>query len=81
MSANTLTAAIWRMGYTGDQMTARRFRSLASTLLNEQGWNSDATERQLVHGERNADRAAYNYAQHLAERSTMMQAWADSSTT
>jgi integrase len=77
MSANTLTAAIRRMGYTGDDMTAHGFRSMASTQLNEQGWNSDAIERQLAHGERNAVRAAYNYAQHLAERSTMMQAWAD----
>jgi hypothetical protein len=50
---------------------------MASTLLNEQGWNRDAIERQLSHGERDAVRAAYNYAQHLPERRKMMQAWAD----
>ena len=50
---------------------------MASTLLNEQGWNRDAIERQLAHGERDAVRAAYNYAQHLPERREMMQAWAD----
>jgi hypothetical protein len=50
---------------------------MASTLLNEQGWNRDAIERQLAHGERDAVRAAYNYAQHLPERRRMMQAWAD----
>jgi integrase len=77
MSENTVTAALRRMGYSGDDMTGHGFRSMASTLLNEQGWNRDAIERQLAHGERDAVRAAYNYAQHLPERRKMMQAWAD----
>ena len=50
---------------------------MASTLLNEQGWNMDAIERQLAHAERNSVRAAYNYAEFLPERKKMMQAWAD----
>ena len=50
---------------------------MASTLLNEQGWNRDAIERQLAHGERDAVRAADNYAEHLPERRLMMQSWAD----
>ncbi|HSW70897.1 MAG TPA: integrase, partial [Gammaproteobacteria bacterium] len=53
------------------------FRSMASTLLNEQGWNRDAIERQLAHAERNNIRAAYNYAEYLPERKKMMQHWAD----
>lgn len=77
MSENTITAALRRMGYSGQDMTGHGFRSMASTLLNEQGWNQDAIERQLAHGERDAVRAAYNYAQHLPERRDMMQAWAD----
>ena len=77
MSENTITAALRRMGYTGQDMTGHGFRSMASTLLNEQGWNRDAIERQLAHGERDAVRAAYNYAEHLPERRRMMQAWAD----
>jgi integrase len=77
MSENTITAALRRMGYTGQDMTGHGFRSMASTLLNEQGWNRDAIERQLAHGERDAVRAAYNYAQHLPERRRMMQAWGD----
>jgi integrase len=77
MSDNTVTAALRRMGYSGQDMTGHGFRSMASTLLNEQGWNRDAIERQLSHGERDAVRAAYNYAQHLPERREMMQAWAD----
>jgi hypothetical protein len=50
---------------------------MASTLLNEQGWNRDAIERQLAHAERNNIRAAYNYAEYLPERRKMMQHWAD----
>jgi len=58
-------------------MTAHGFRSMASTLLNEQGWNRDAIERQLAHAERSNVRAAYNYAEYLPERRKMMQEWAD----
>jgi len=77
MSENAVTGALRRMGYSGQDMTGHGFRSMASTLLNEQGWNRDAIERQLAHGERDAVRAAYNYAEHLPERRRMMQAWAD----
>ena len=41
------------------------------------GWNGDAIERQLSHGERNKIRGTYNYAEYLPERRKMMQAWAD----
>lgn len=77
MSENAVLSALRRMGYRGDQMTGHGFRSMASTLLNEQGWNRDAIERQLAHAERDEIRAAYNYAEHLPERRRMMQAWAD----
>lgn len=77
MSENAVLAALRRLGYSKDEMTGHGFRSMASTLLNEQGWHRDAIERQLAHAERNAVRAAYNYAEHLPERRKMMQAWAD----
>ena len=77
MSENTVNAALRRLGYTNDEMTGHGFRSMASTLLNENGWNRDAIERQLAHGERDAVRAAYNYAEFLPERRKMMQWWAD----
>jgi integrase len=77
MSDNTVNAGLRRLGYGKDEMTGHGFRSMASTLLNEQGWSRDAIERQLAHGERDAVRAAYNYAEHLPERRRMMQAWAD----
>lgn len=77
MSENAITAALRRMGYTGKQMAWHGFRTIASTLLNEQGWNPDLIELQLAHQERNAVRDAYNRAQRLPERRKMMQAWAD----
>lgn len=77
ISENTINAALRRMGYANDQMTAHGFRSTASTLLNEAGFNGDWIERQLAHCEKDGVRAAYNYAQYLPERRKMMQAWAD----
>ena len=77
MSENAVTAALRALGYDGDTMTAHGFRSTASTLLHEQGYPSDVIERQLAHKETNAVKDAYNRAQHLPERRTMMQAWAD----
>lgn len=60
-----------------DHMTGYGFRSVASTLLNEQGYRHDVIERQLAHAERNAVRAAYNRAEYLPERKKMMQEWTD----
>ena len=77
MSENTIAAALRRMGYEKEQMSAHGFRSLASTLLHENDWPSDVIERQLAHVEGNAVRAAYNHAEYLPERRRMMQWWAD----
>jgi integrase len=77
MSYNTVTFALRRLGYSGEEMTAHGFRAMASTCLNELGWAPDIIERQLAHAERNKVRAAYNRAERLADRRTMMQAWAD----
>ena len=77
MSENTVNVALRRLGYDKTEMTAHGFRSTASTLLNEHGWNKDAIERQLAHTPKDKVRASYNYAEHLPERKRMMQAWAD----
>lgn len=76
MAKNTILAALRSMGYTKEQMTAHGFRHMASTLLNEQGFNADAIERQLAHKARGV-RATYNSAEYLPERRRMMQHWAD----
>ena len=77
MSENTVNAALRALGFDKDTMTGHGFRAMASTRLNELGWQPDVIERQLAHGERNKVRAAYNRAQYLPDRRTMMQAWAD----
>lgn len=79
MSENTLNAALRRLGYSKDQMTAHGFRSIASTRLNEMGlWNPDAIERQLAHQEPDSARRPYmEAAEFWPERVRMMQAWAD----
>lgn len=75
MSENTILGALRRLGYSGGQVSGHGFRAMASTLLNEQGWNWDAIERQLAHAERNRVRVSYNYVERLPECRKMMQAW------
>jgi integrase len=77
MSDNTLNAALRRLGFAKNEMTTHGFRAMASTRLNEMGYPPDVIERQLAHAERNKVRAAYNRAERLEERRSMMQAWAD----
>ncbi|SEL63938.1 tyrosine-type recombinase/integrase [Nitrosovibrio tenuis] len=76
ISNNTMLFALYRLGYKG-KMTGHGFRAVASTILNETGFNPDVIERQLAHCERNEIRGAYNRAEYLPERKRMMQAWAD----
>ena len=83
MSDNTMRRAIFKMGYDGTKPGKAKanphgFRATASSILNEQGFNPDAIERQLSHMERNGVRAAYtHHARYLDERKEMMQWWAD----
>lgn len=78
MSENTVNAALRRLGFGGDEMTAHGFRAMASTLLNESGrWSPDAIERALAHKDRDAVRAAYHRGAHWQERVEMAQWWAD----
>ena len=76
ISENTMTYALYRMGYKS-RATAHGFRATASTILNEQGFDPDIIERQLAHVERNKVRAAYHRAEYLEDRRKMMQWWAD----
>ncbi len=77
LASTSLVLALRTLGYPKETMTFHGFRAMASTLLNELGYNFDWIERQLAHIERNNVRAAYNHAQYLPERRRMMQEWAD----
>ncbi len=76
MNSATINAALRRLGYA-ETMKAHSFRAMASSLLNQMGFNPDAIERQLAHKDSNEVRAAYNRAQYLEERREMLQSWAD----
>ena len=77
ISENTMIYALYRMGYKS-RATAHGFRTTASSILNEEGFNPDAIERQLSHLERNQVRGAYTqHAEYLKDRMKMMQWWAD----
>ena len=77
LSENAVLSALRAMGFTKSEMTAHGFRSMASTLLNEQGYDFDVIEIQLAHVSNNTVRAAYNRAQYWEKRVKMMQEWAD----
>jgi integrase len=78
MSNMALNAALRRMGFDKDTMTAHGFRAMARTILDERlGFRPEFIEHQLAHAVRDPLGRAYNRTAHLAERRKMMQAWAD----
>ena len=77
LSDNTMNAALRRMGYANDEMCAHGFRSSASTILNERGFDADVIEAALAHQDEDEVRAAYNRTKYLPRRIKLMQDWAD----
>jgi integrase len=75
VSENTINAALVDMGYKGRQV-AHGFRKVASTVLNEAGFNRDWIERQLAHYKDDV-RGVYNKAEYLDDRRRMMCWYAD----
>lgn len=76
MSENSILYLIGRIGY-GGRMTGHGFRTIGSTWANENGFNSDAIERQLAHAPEDKVRAVYLRSEFLPERRRMIQAFAD----
>ena len=77
LSENAMNSAMRRMGYTKDEVTSHGFRSTASTILNERGYDPDVIEAVLGHQHQNAIRRTYNRASYWPERVKLMQEWAD----
>ncbi|MBS0464767.1 MAG: site-specific integrase, partial [Proteobacteria bacterium] len=78
LSNNAINAALRRMGYGTDKMTAHGFRATARTMLDEKlGYRADYIEHQLAHAVRDTNGRAYNRTSFLPERHAMMQGWAD----
>lgn len=76
MSDNAILTALRTMGIPKEEMTGHGFRHMASTLLNELGWEADWIEVQLAHSD-TSTRGQYNFAKYMEGRTQMMQAWAD----
>lgn len=76
MSNNTLLKALATMGYKYE-MTGHGFRGMARTELGEMGYPREWMEIQLAHLVGDETERAYNKAQHIKERTKMMQEWAD----
>jgi integrase len=77
LSENAVNASLRRMGYAKDEMTAHGFRSSASTILNERGFDPDVIEATLAHQDADQVRRAYNRATYWKKRVQLMQDWAD----
>jgi integrase len=77
LSDNAMTSALRRMGYTKEEVCPHGFRSSASTILNERGFDSDVIEAALAHQDEDDVRRAYNRATYWPQRVKLMQTWAD----
>ena len=68
--------ALSRMGYK-NKLVAHGLRALASTTLNEQGFDPDVIETALSHVDKNEVRRAYNRAEYLERRRSLMVWWSE----
>lgn len=73
-NSQTVNMAIKRMGFEG-RLVSHGLRSIASTTLNEQGFDRELIEVALAHTDNNQVRAAYNRADYLERRRPMMEWW------
>ncbi|MFW7804407.1 integrase domain-containing protein [Klebsiella pneumoniae] len=76
MNSQTANAALKRIGY-GGKLVAHGLRSIASTSMNEAGFNSDVIEAALAHIDKNEVRRAYNRSTYLQKRIELMSWWGE----
>lgn len=74
MNSQTANAALKRIGW-GGKLVAHGLRSIASTALNEAGFNPDVIEAALAHSDKNEVRRAYNRSTYLEKRVDLMDWW------
>ncbi|EOY63544.1 integrase domain-containing protein [Klebsiella pneumoniae] len=74
MNSQTANAALKRIGY-GGKLVAHGMRSIASTAMNEAGFNPDIIEAALAHSDKNEVRRAYNRSTYLVQRQEIMTWW------
>ena len=76
MNSQTANGTIKRMGFKG-KLVAHGMRSIASTYLNDKGYNSDAIEVALSHMNSDRIKASYDRGERLEMRFEILQAWGD----
>ncbi|EHL0161519.1 single-stranded DNA-binding protein [Escherichia coli] len=77
MHEQTANAAIIRMGF-GGELVAHGMRSIARTAAEESGkFRAEVLEAALAHSKKDEIIAAYNRAEYLIERQSLMQWWSD----
>jgi len=74
MNSQTANAALKRIGF-GGKLVAHGLRSIASTALNEEGFNADIIEAALAHVDKNEIRRAYNRSTYLPQRQALLTWW------
>lgn len=77
LSENAMNAALRRMGYSKNEVTAHGFRVTASTILNARNYDPNVIEAVLAHQDKNTIRRTYNRATYWKQRMALMQKWAD----
>ncbi|SKA25734.1 phage integrase [Vibrio cincinnatiensis] len=75
-NSQTANMALKRMGFAG-RLVSHGLRSLASTTLNEQGFDRDLIEASLAHVDDNQVRSAYNRTDYLERHRPMMSWWSE----
>jgi hypothetical protein len=68
--------ALKRMGFQ-DRLVSHGMRSMASTILNEHGWDPELIEVALAHVDKDEVRSAYNLADYIERRRPMMAWWSE----
>ncbi|MFT7681220.1 MAG: integrase [Moritella dasanensis] len=75
-NSQTANMALKRMGFAGE-LVSHGLRALASTTLNEQGFDPDVIEAALAHIDKNEVRRAYNRSEYIERRKTLMNWWSN----
>ncbi|MFP3495682.1 integrase domain-containing protein [Pseudomonas sp. SIMBA_059] len=75
-NSQTANMALKRMGFEG-RLVSHGMRSMASTILNEHGWEPELIEVALAHVDKDEVRNAYNRAEYIERRRPMMAWWSD----
>ena len=73
-NSQTANMALKRMGFEG-RLVSHGMRSMASTILNEHGWDPELIEVALAHVDKDEVRSAYNRAEYIDRRRPMMTWW------